>query len=682
MTRKARKPINLEQFVASIVGFPPWFAFHGVGSGGSQATFVFSEVTFSASNALRHEKSVSWRQKPNSLGRFTMAMASRCNSSRVHVRVLTIGLLGVFLRLSSVVEPSIRAEQADAGEARVTYLSQGWSDDERHTFYYMTQGSHLIPYEWFLHLEMREGEELFRNDSHMDRLRFIPQAKKTQRNPDGLPIGFVIDDNPTTVNDGSEYRLKQAFLDSEYTIEDFPRTNRWLGLTCAACHTADIHHAGEIIRIDGGSSMADVEQFLVQLAAAVEATWRDNGKLTRFARRVLSDTGYDEVEQEALKVEVETYSRVLNQVVRRSRGTSPYGFARLDAFGAILNEICEVALEEPDNHFPADAPASYPFLWDTSRLDWVQWNGSAGNPMARNVGEVLGVFGRLRLRPEPSQDQFRSSVRIDYLYELEQRVAQLKAPSWSEAFGDLDGDLVAKGRVLYEQNCQSCHFLPDATTGNYPEITIGRDSFIRTRMIPVDRIGTDPQLADNFLTRLARPGILAAQLPAEYAGLERIPRPVLLGLAVGGVIRRNVQVRGLSQDQIAALGAYRPAGEQPPDLWGYKARPLNGIWATAPYLHNGSVPTLYDLLLPDYERPTTFHVGSREFDPRRVGFRTDPEPETFRFRVHDERGRVIPGNSNAGHSGRNFTHRRAVDGTLREFTEDERWALVEFLKSL
>src|SRR5690606_24698234 len=66
-------------------------------------------------------------------------------------------------------------------------------------------------------------------------------------------------------------------------------------------------------------------------------------------------------------------------------------------------------------------------------------------------------------------------------------------------------------------------------------------------------------------------------------------------------------------------------------LLSYKARSLNGIWATAPYLHNGSVPSLYDLLLPkkrpgDPEegeyRPDEFMVGSREFDPVKVGFRT------------------------------------------------------------
>src|SRR5262249_2735281 len=54
----------------------------------------------------------------------------------------------------------------------------------------------------------------------------------------------------------------------------------------------------------------------------------------------------------------------------------------------------------------------------------------------------------------------------------------------------------------------------------------------------------------------------------------------------------------------------------------YRARPVDGVWATAPYLHNGSVPTLMDMLMPQDERPKAFCVGSRQFDPVKVGLRT------------------------------------------------------------
>src|SRR5690606_18198960 len=55
------------------------------------------------------------------------------------------------------------------------------------------------------------------------------------------------------------------------------------------------------------------------------------------------------------------------------------------------------------------------------------------------------------------------------------------------------------------------------------------------------------------------------------------------------------------------------------ELMAYKTQPLAGVWATAPYLHNGSVPNLYELLLPPEQRSVKFWVGNREFDPKHVG---------------------------------------------------------------
>lgn len=96
----------------------------------------------------------------------------------------------------------------------------------------------------------------------------------------------------------------------------------------------------------------------------------------------------------------------------------------------------------------------------------------------------------------------------------------------------------------------------------------------------------------------------------------------------------------------------------------YKARPINGVWSSAPYLHNGSVPSVYDLLLPASQRPTTFYVGNRELDVIKLGYVYTEAPNTTFF---DTR---LKGNSNAGHEyGANLS-------------EEERWALVEYVKSL
>jgi len=120
--------------------------------------------------------------------------------------------------------------------------------------------------------------------------------------------------------------------------------------------------------------------------------------------------------------------------------------------------------------------------------------------------------------------------------------------------------------------------------------------------------------------------------------------------------------------------------------------PLDGIWLRAPYLHNGSVPTLRDLLNTSAERPTVFYRGYDVFDPVSVGFvsdvsRFDEEGRSkddsenprkyFRFDTRMKPGGLTPrdrneGNSNAGHEGPAY-------GTSLSVQEKD--AIVEYLKT-
>jgi hypothetical protein len=116
---------------------------------------------------------------------------------------------------------------------------------------------------------------------------------------------------------------------------------------------------------------------------------------------------------------------------------------------------------------------------------------------------------------------------------------------------------------------------------------------------------------------------------------------------------------------------------------GYKARPLNGIWATAPYLHNGSVRNLYQLLSPVAERDERFNLGSKEFDPEHVGYVDEKLSGGF---VMDT---TLPGNHNTGHEFRDLdlapdaTSSARVKGVLGPtLKHEERMALIEYLKSM
>ena len=100
---------------------------------------------------------------------------------------------------------------------------------------------------------------------------------------------------------------------------------------------------------------------------------------------------------------------------------------------------------------------------------------------------------------------------------------------------------------------------------------------------------------------------------------------------------------------------------------GYASVPLDGIWLRGPYLHNGSVPSLTDLLEPVENRPKLFYRGYDVYDKERVGFVSSGEDaERFGFRYDV----VVPGNGNQGHE-----YGTGLDPELKK-------ALVEYLKTL
>lgn len=562
----------------------------------------------------------------------------------------------------------------DAGEKFVysghtpVWLDQGWTREESLEFYFKDQGSELVPYEWFLSVEQADSEELFRSDEHLLALGFINQPVSTD-NPDGLPIGFVLDDNPASAD------IKLPSFYDDFKAADYPKTSKWLGLTCAACHTADVVYNEQVIRIDGGPAMIDLETFLAELAKAMRATCEDADKFARFEKRNSGDGNFD---TSTLKAELEGYTVHIEELVKTNAAEHAYGFARLDAFGAILNEITVAALGIPENHRTSDAPVSFPFLWYSPSLDYVQWNRSADVAIARNVGEVLGVYANLQLEGTPEDGQFRSTANMVGLARLENLVDKLTAPVWPEQIlGKIDSDKVKRGADLFAQNCHGCH-PTRGEDGKFPMTepnAIGKQ-FIKTLSVPPDKIGTDPKMVMNFLTRTAKPGAMKPYLSEEAQKLEEVPAGAVLIAAVGGVIKRYATEEKLDQEQMLALaGGHISDGKNVPT--GYIARPLYGIWATAPYLHNGSVPNLYELLLPESKRSLSFFVGRREFDPKNVGFVTTKSPErAFEFKAE------LPGNSNKGHSGPMHTQTKGDDGEYRDFTEAEIWDLVEYMKTL
>jgi len=187
--------------------------------------------------------------------------------------------------------------------------------------------------------------------------------------------------------------------------------------------------------------------------------------------------------------------------------------------------------------------------------------------------------------------------------------------------------------------------------------------FFKVTMIPLNEIGTDPKEALNFARRTADSGPLGTGVISACAGLLYISKRI---------IAQAYAHLKLTPEQQNEWNGFRESELLSP--LAYKARPHNGTWATPPYLHNGSVPNLFALLSPVSEQPKVFYLGSKQYDPVKLGLNTDPLKGVTEFRTD------LPGNSNAGHEFNDGPKGNGVIG--RRLSEEKRMQIMEYLKTL
>ena len=634
----------------------------------------------------------------------------------------------------------------------VAYPDQGWGNgldaEGRQTYYFTPQGAGLkgMRYSWFVNLEMPLSRRRF--STVLDRYGFLMDPQ-TASNPDRLPVGFT------------------KHWDSQLNAE-------LLDITCAACHTGQLqvtrNGRTQALRIDGGQAGhaftdADFGHFLPTMMASLTATAVNPFKFFRFARRVLggeTSGGRWRLHRE-LRGVIGTFLGVAWAEKRHRLVPTEEGYGRTDALARISNTVFAENLD-PSNYRVGNGPVNFPPVWNIWKFDWVQYGASVSQPMARNLGESMGVGATYALmyaygRPLPPEQRFRATARIDDLMRIETTLRRLRPPSWPEGlFGKVDSARAQQGKVLFDKHCVGCHgphIAPPAIKTRNAPLKTERDPEWLMATLCVDDIGTDPNTAMNFVNAtvdITRTGMTAPELRAVvkrtldlwYARQEvyldgEIRR---LGAFRDSLARRDSLVRekdgmyaGIAQtlSQIdparvpmgAALSylgtmirlkAYEDAGkdsaeravldgfgalDMPQVIPAYKPRPLAGIWATPPFLHNGSVPTVYDLLSPRSERPASFRAGSREFDPVLLGLYSGKGRESPAIPVDSTRPGASyvdrfwlfdtsrDGNHNTGHEfdkeydqGRVDRHepqvRPGLIGPL--LTPDERLAIIEHLK--
>lgn len=539
------------------------------------------------------------------------------------------------------------------------------SEADRRLFYHLSQGSDFVPV-CAIRLHQREQGNASATAvaDYFAKYGLIADALHDEHNPLGLPIGVT----------SSEGRSMAGF-------------------NCAACHVAKVPDdtTGQVIM--GAPSRFDIRQFYDDLVLWLGPMLHDRKRAAKVlgcmledwlkhglapAREKLSPEARDSAEALAALDDAEkeasyeiaqvgsdkglsersmpeiaqgspafkSLSRTKQGKVKGSIGSAlrnqarllearrhslvnvirvgaiphtPPGPGRVDAFMTALN------LLQQDTPLPMTSPVAYPPLWGISTLEWLHYDGDTNASLQRNMGQSLGVGGIFVANEHDANEIDATSVNPENLVKLEGVLANLSAPRWP--FEAVVPALVQRGKDIYaREGCGRCHD-PDQN-GVLPELPFGP---LETDQDPK----TDPTRLDNFERLVA--GTPAIDFLAQrLAALAATAPPAL-------------------QDQNAKWRTTRR----------YAPRVLAGVWATAPYLHNNSVPNLWHLF--SSQRPRTFRVDYTRYDTKNVGYAL-ASSEGFELETDQT------GNSNQGHP---WGTKLAQDND-----NEEKRALIEYLKQL
>ena len=568
------------------------------------------------------------------------------------------------------------------------YVDQGpsWTAEARADFYVRDQGSRLINLAWLQALKGKDGL-LFLADG-MARFGFLP-------NPDNkaaLPIGFHASG---------------------------PRGFQIVGVTCSACHTRQLEVNGATYRVDGGPAFTDFQAFLSDLDQAVGDATANDAAFASFAAAVLQPETPTAADVAALRLRVDAWYRRFHAFSTATLPKPGWGLGRLDAVGIIFNRISGLDVGPPpdllirENMKIADAPVRYPFLWNSPKQEKTDWagfvlNGNELFALSRNTGQALAFAN---FEPKHVFGPFfnylnNNSINFDGLEKLEERLREMGPPKWPFA---IDATLAADGGKIFDRECGNCHGINEK-----------HSLFGTTWITPVQNVGTDTRQFDELGWTAKTGALKGAGIPGVAAKLKEEDYVVsMMFTAVAGSIAQHLPTGGFLGDTgsvanpaggqtapsskrgaaaspnalpplppaLQDLGkAYRTPNSQlagkPTSLsiekgtllantlerGAYEARVLQGIWAAAPYLHNGSVPTLAELLKPAAQRMSKFSVGAK-YDIENVGLAATQDGSSQTRTVTDCSG-LNSGNSRCGHE----------FGT--SLSEADKKALLEYLKTL
>ncbi|QWF70749.1 hypothetical protein KEF85_15725 [Methylomonas paludis] len=619
----------------------------------------------------------------------------------IHTYVLPKPLI-----LFTLLAGLIRAITASA-TPQVIYLDQGkaWNDSNRHAFYSQDQGSQVIPLKWIQALKQTNGAAFLADD--LNRYGYL--SNPASPTP-GLPVGFTVNGDHLGITcaachvrqiqvDGKIYRV-----DGGPAITDFQSFARDLGL------------AVQNILGDAKQFAAFADQILGKTATAPQ---------TAELHKQVEDWNlpYATIMSRSLPVDqpwgparLDAVGMIFNRLTGLDIGTSPDHIIAENILKA------DVPVRYP---FLWNAP-----IQDKTQWSAFADNGNALLGLSRNLGEVIGVFNHFYPEKDPGQLVLgvnylkTNTANFHGLSTLEDLIKKIGPPRWPWLTGPyaVDQKLAAQGQAIYQSatkteagGCAGCHGIRQGAMR----------SFQKTWATPICDVQTDIRQFE-LLNRTAKTGVLAgAKIPfLDKPALKAEDEPAIniLGLAVIGSILQHdtklgmdleaftehelekipaltgikttqvlqshaeklklLQTRFIKQGFTDLQGAFKQHTRHEADnnsickddfhtispKLGYESRVLQGIWATAPYLHNGTIPTLADLLEPVAKRTPSFKVGN-EYDPGKIGLAKQQHQFDFTLQTTacDQQD---SGNSRCGHE----------FGTKLDPAEKQ--ALLEYLKTL
>ena len=560
------------------------------------------------------------------------------------------------------------------------YVDQGqkWTADARADFYTRDQGSRLISLAWLNALKAKDGRPFLADN--MSRYGFLPNPGGAA----GLPVGF-------------------------HTSGAKP--SEIVGVTCAACHTRQLEVDGKAYRIDGGPAFTDFQAFLSDLDKAVGDVTSSDAAFASFASAVLQSATPAAADVAALRQRVDAWYRRFHAFVAGTLPPTGWGLGRLDAVGIIFNRSAGTDVGPPpdllipENIRIADAPVRYPFLWNSPVQDLTDWagfvlNGNRIFALSRNTGQAMAfanfepknVFGPFF--------RYKNSIDFGGLEKLEARLKQMGPPRWPWP-DKVNQALRADGEKIFKAECGGCHGISEKHS------LLGGTTW----ETPVRNVGTDTRQFEELGWKVKTGALKGAGIPFIAKKLDEEDYAVhMMFSAVAGAILEHVILLGQADRNFAggfgaslmpngqaasdskpaasatpaaspnASNSAQPAGPQSLTIesgtllkrtvekGAYESRVLEGIWAAAPYLHNGSVPTLAELLKPPAQRVSSFSVGAK-YDLDNVGLAATQDGSAQPRTVTDCND-LNSGNSRCGHD----------FGT--GLSEQDKKALLEYLKTL